>query len=235
MDLCTGGELWEYLRAAVWEPPAGAAPPPADGRRPRKPRPLDEGTARRFAREMASAVRHLHDARPPALDRPEATRRRCARGFDASASTVRRALGESERLVRTVGRRRPDATGLARVDVRRRPETAVAGVCHRDLKPQNWLLARQPWAPLRLVDFGLARAFDRGGRPPPSANDDTPCCSLTTAAPRRRSARARSRSGAGTAARRAAARRRAGRRRRAAPPAPPGRADGAGPAPGEPP
>ncbi|EGB11787.1 hypothetical protein AURANDRAFT_8439, partial [Aureococcus anophagefferens] len=39
------------------------------------------------------------------------------------------------------------------------------GVCHRDLKPQNWLLAsRQPWAPLRLVDFGLARAFDRGGR-----------------------------------------------------------------------
>ncbi|KAH8096502.1 serine/threonine kinase [Aureococcus anophagefferens] len=221
--------------------PAGARAPPADGRRPRKPRPLDEGTARRFAREMASAVRHLHDrgARPRGTRSAEATRRRAR----AAASTrARRPCVEHS--ARANGSSEPsaedgsDATGLARVDVPSGdPETAVAGVCHRDLKPQNWLLAsRQPWAPLRLVDFGLARAFDRGGRRrASSANDDA----VLLARRLRRRGVARREPGAGAApGRRRAARRRrrrrAGRRRRAAA-ARRQRADGAGPAPGEPP
>ena len=62
-DLCTGGELWAFLTAVS---PHG-----------RRPRPLDEATAQRFAREMLSAVSYMH----------------------------------------------------------------ARGVCHRDLKPQNWLLA----------------------------------------------------------------------------------------------
>ena len=37
------------------------------------------------------------------------------------------------------------------------------GVCHRDLKPQNWLLASAaPGAPLKLVDFGLSRRVPEG-------------------------------------------------------------------------
>jgi len=40
-----------------------------------------------------------------------------------------------------------------------------SGVCHRDLKPQNWLFVnRDPDAPLKLVDFGLAKHFSQ--RPP---------------------------------------------------------------------
>ncbi|KAJ8604062.1 hypothetical protein CTAYLR_001747 [Chrysophaeum taylorii] len=35
-----------------------------------------------------------------------------------------------------------------------------SGVCHRDLKPQNWLFATpDPSAPLKLIDFGLAKHF----------------------------------------------------------------------------
>ena len=84
-DLCTGGELWAFLTAGS---PHG-----------RRPRPLDEATAQRFAREMLSAVSYMH----------------------------------------------------------------ARGVCHRDLKPQNWLLASAaPGAPLKLVDFGLSRRVPEG-------------------------------------------------------------------------
>ena len=174
---------------------------------------------------------------------PEAARKRAR----ATASTrARRPCVEHS--TRANGSSEPsaedgsDATGLARVDVPSGdPETAVAGVCHRDLKPQNWLLAsRQPWAPLRLVDFGLARAFDRGGRRrASSANDDTSCCSLddcgaaaslgASPEPERRRDGGAPRGGGGAAAP-------GGGAPRAAAAAPPrAAADGAGPAPGEPP
>ena len=43
----------------------------------------------------------------------------------------------------------------------------TCGVCHRDLKPQNWLFASEAEdAPLKLVDFGLAKHFSE--TPPPS-------------------------------------------------------------------
>ena len=84
-DLCTGGELWAFLTAG--------------SPHHRHPRPLDEATAQRFAREMLSAVSYMH----------------------------------------------------------------ARGVCHRDLKPQNWLLASaEPGAPLKLVDFGLSRRVPEG-------------------------------------------------------------------------
>lgn len=103
-DLCTGGELWAFLTAGS---PHG-----------RRPRPLDEATAQRFAREMLSAVSYMH----------------------------------------------------------------ARGVCHRDLKPQNWLLASAaPGAPLKLVDFGLSRRVPEGLSR--SLDDSSSCSSREALAP----------------------------------------------------
>ncbi|MFO0605366.1 MAG: serine/threonine-protein kinase [Polyangiales bacterium] len=46
------------------------------------------------------------------------------------------------------------------------------GVAHRDIKPSNLLLAGGDDAPLRLVDFGVAGAFERGA-PAPSGETMT--------------------------------------------------------------
>lgn len=85
MDLCTGGELWHYVL-----------------RQGRNSSATDEATAARFAREMLSAIRYMHDS----------------------------------------------------------------GVCHRDLKPQNWLFSSgEDGAPLKLIDFGLAKHFCERPKP----------------------------------------------------------------------
>lgn len=97
MDLCTGGELWQYV---LRQGRARSDHHSSAG--------LDEAAAARFARQMLSAVRYMHEA----------------------------------------------------------------GVCHRDLKPQNWLFATSERdSPLKLIDFGLARHFCE--RPVPVVSDAT--------------------------------------------------------------